>query len=617
MLHIKRKEYINFLLSRIEKDMIGYSRSPGVREAEEIINILKNTDDIMREIYVVSSIKKLKNLSNYLVFIVKKIDEKKILFENLLENIYEDREFIKGEIFECFSINTQEDKTAHTEKPGTLKTEERTGETKIPTYKIPETQFIVKNLENELVTEEFNESEMLIEYDLAQGGKFLELVNGEEGGKYTGREKEIEGEKADKENVFSFPGREEKEKEKKDTKTKKEEITRKAETESEKTKEELLEDKTKAKIKEEQETLFEEIVGGKESIISTEVQKEGNIEKDNNSITITEESKKDTKEETFVEIEETNKKTAKYRNETDLADTYKATNNEAVSENDKYSRYERELLIINDKLLSDIEDYYQLAGKEGSGKIIEKITQKILENSSYMTERSSEMSFELITSIYETIKLVFQNILKFDREKAREKAAPLLIEGIGVIGSLIKGEERTGFGETLKKLDELKIEFFSDVTEKKEETEKNVYAEKAEQKERDKIDTPQKDKLILLKQNILDIENVFKTLSEIKGEYQAYEALRRLSSTFSKFKNIVRISRELEMNKMAQLAESSYTFIKFLQNYRVNPFEEEINEVFKYLAYSFKLLFLDKPAKDLELFISYLNEPVKIFINKK
>jgi hypothetical protein len=49
----------------------------------------------------------------------------------------------------------------------------------------------------------------------------------------------------------------------------------------------------------------------------------------------------------------------------------------------------------------------------------------------------------------------------------------------------------------------------------------------------------------------------------------------------------------------------------------MNPFSEEIKEVLKYIIVNFKLLFLGKPTKDLEVFISYLNNPEKIFTQKE
>jgi len=49
----------------------------------------------------------------------------------------------------------------------------------------------------------------------------------------------------------------------------------------------------------------------------------------------------------------------------------------------------------------------------------------------------------------------------------------------------------------------------------------------------------------------------------------------------------------------------------------MDPLDAEIKEIFKYIIYNFKLIYLDKPTKDIDVFISYLNDPIKIFADKK
>jgi hypothetical protein len=80
---------------------------------------------------------------------------------------------------------------------------------------------------------------------------------------------------------------------------------------------------------------------------------------------------------------------------------------------------------------------------------------------------------------------------------------------------------------------------------------------------------------------------------------------------------MVNISRILNISKLAQLSEASYIFVKFLQNYRLDPYDEDVREIFRFIIYNFKLIFLDKPTKDLALFISILNDPVKVFSKSK
>ena len=121
----------------------------------------------------------------------------------------------------------------------------------------------------------------------------------------------------------------------------------------------------------------------------------------------------------------------------------------------------------------------------------------------------------------------------------------------------------------------------------------------------------------MLKQYILELEKIFNSLDGIKSEFQIYEALRKLSSTFVRFKEMVNISRILNIRKLAQLSEASYIFVKFLQNYRLDPYDEDVREIFKFIIFNFKLIFLDKPTKDIDAFISILNDPVQVFSKTK
>ncbi len=89
--------------------------------------------------------------------------------------------------------------------------------------------------------------------------------------------------------------------------------------------------------------------------------------------------------------------------------------------------------------------------------------------------------------------------------------------------------------------------------------------------------------------------------------------MRSLSSNLDNLKEIVLLSKELDLKKLVQLAEASYIFIKFLQNYRINPVTIETKEIFGYITYNLKTLVVGKSVEDIDLFISYLNDPVKIF----
>ena len=292
----------------------------------------------------------------------------------------------------------------------------------------------------------------------------------------------------------------------------------------------------------------------------------------------------------------------------------KITEPEPEPVNTLYIKYETELLERNKLLVARFEQF-QDETSETVAQEVQKtdIVKEIIEHCDYMEEYSKQMSFEIITGIYNTIKLIFSR----NREESLANIN-LLKDSINLVESLIKGEDFSRFDAVMKEMESLKTHYRNEILE--EESLEKANKEKTEIEKHlitKYSDADQRQKLLILKQRILEVENIFNSLESIKGEYQAYEALRQLSHTFAHFKEMVNVARSLEMRKIAQLTEASYIFIKFIQNYRLNPFEEEIKEVLSYIIYNFKLMFLDKPTKDIDLFISYLNDPVKIFEKKK
>ena len=193
----------------------------------------------------------------------------------------------------------------------------------------------------------------------------------------------------------------------------------------------------------------------------------------------------------------------------------------------------------------------------------------------------------------------------------------LFREAIKLIEGLIKGDEIQGLNKTIKSIEDVRNSLI----------EKSKQREKLDRINKEKIqierhltekfaDASQRQKLLIMKDRIMDIESIFKSLDNIKGKYQAYDALRILSHTYNRLKEIAKIANGLEMRKLSQLTEASYIFIKFVQNYRLDPLDNDIKEILKYIIYNFKLIYLDKPTKDIDVFISYLNDPVKIFGSK-
>jgi hypothetical protein len=606
---LKSKEYFKFVVSKIENDLRIYSSSGELRKCIYLLGILKSSDNLLKDIYIISRIKNLKNLGNYLLFILKKTEIGEVKFDNLLENLNFDKEFIKTELLNCFSIATHPESEPESGKEKQKKEEEKEEKITSEIKRImAESKFKVEEIDNELVTEEFIESSTKEDSEIIFRGNYLELLQPENEFEDTSvfslptdksRQEKEEDVPIEESDVFSLPGETPKEKVK-ITEEKSfldsvniEEIE---EIELEKIKDEIPEI---TEIKEEEEIVKSD---DKEEMIPQE--------------SIKEEPEKTTDTEEKI-IEEVITEERKEELKAGEKDNSELTENIEIAEleNSVYMKYETELLTSNVLLRNNMNELNGLnSEEEGYADRKNILIKEIVDSSTYMEEYSRKMSFEVITSIYYIMKMTFST---YGKTVGCEIIA-LFKDSINLVESLIKGEDFAGYDSVMKSLDVLKqtlmdirkdenIEIKPD--EEKDDLDKHLITKE--------YDTNERQKLTLLKQNIIDVENVFKSIEEIKGKFQAYEALRKLSHTFTHFKELVSIANSLDMRKLAQLAEASYIFVKFIQNYRMNPFESEVSEVFKYIIYNFKLIFLDKPTKDIDLLISYLNDPVKIFEKKE
>jgi hypothetical protein len=624
---LQSKEYFKFVISKVENDFNIYQGSKELSKALYILGILKNSDNLLKDIYLISRIKNLKNFGNYLLFIYKKADSGEIKFDNLLDNLSTDRESIEDELINYFKIDSPENQIQEDIK---ISTGKEITEKDIPLKGkiLIERKFKVEELDEELVTEEFNETDTGNKYETVSGRNYLELVQ--------------KGEKKE-EKAFVLPDKEEE-----ISRTEIEEEVFSLPTGKESQKISGPDFKDNAELKDEEENEFIESVdiGQKEEIpVSTEEidneltqeektfsepgilqeneeadteikseeiinEQEPLIIKEEETVTASPpiETHEDIKEEiSKVEIEETvNKDDSKTEHEVD----------QSVA-NTVYMKYETELTEKNSLIKSDLDELLLLLLEENS-EDRNTIIKRIIENSYYLEEYSREMSFEIITSIYDAVKMSFMSINDANGLILDEDLIILFRDAIKLIEGLIKGDEVQDLNTTIKAIEEIRNGLME--KSKQRETQEKLNKEKVqiERHLTEKYtDVNQRHKLLVMKDEVLEIENIFKSLETIKGKYQAYDALRTLSHTFSRLKEIAKIANNLEMRKMSQLTEASYIFIKFIQNYRMDPLDAEIKEIFKYIIYNFKLIYLDKPTKDIDVFISYLNDPIKIFADKK
>lgn len=658
-------KYLDFILQKSIDDL---KRDSKVRLDFDAVNMyfnyVKKAKDTLKAIYTLMHIAKMKDTAVYLTFVLKKIKEGAVNFDTLDENAREDCEYIKSELLKNFSLSGEAG-----DEP----------ELKIPEVSgsglsemIKENKFKVKSDEDASIAEEFSEKEFYNDsgeevpdeeseesteeetFDIddnepikmTYGDEDFELISnseeGEEGfeildGKE--EERELPEETAGKieiiestiedtpRDVGGFEGE--------GFVIKKKIIQENTEETPEKTPEETIEENA-------EETLNEEVIKNADEISEEELE-EGYIESevitDEKEETTLIEEKAEPEEEEVTETAEENlqEEPEEEKNEEPAEEITEAE----VSE--QYKDYESTLFEVNELLKDYFLDIESVPDGAASPDGEPVIFGKIVELCNIMRNRSDKMSFSIISNVYRNTGGIFKEYLKANSRPNSEELEKFN-KGIFLIEGLIKGDDipeaddileslealRKSFTDTVEVSDESSEEKSTDTpieSDRSSETSEDAAKVKEEYKETPKqlslkekySNAELRESFKQLKLQIQDLENTFQSLDEIEGDYQNYEGLRTLSSTFINLKEIIRRAKILDLKNVAKLSEAGYVFIKFIQNYRMNPFDEDIREIFKYIIYNFKAAALDKPNEDLERFISYLNDPVKIFTqqNKK
>jgi hypothetical protein len=245
----------------------------------------------------------------------------------------------------------------------------------------------------------------------------------------------------------------------------------------------------------------------------------------------------------------------------------------------------------------------------------DRILQEIFPLVENLQTESEKMSFEVISGIYGSLQFCLD--LKFKDIVASKENIEVFKLSISGVENLVRGDELKDFDKTIKNLERIQDELNKLLADREDfQKKKYDFGEEESNLIKEFKDSSEYDAYIILRDKITELEETFQIIAGMKDKTYPFESLRKLSVTFALFREIVNIARILEMHKVAYLAEAGYVFVKFVQNYRIDPFKDEVTEVFKYLIYCFKLIYLDKPVKDFDTFVSFLNDPVKIFYHK-
>ena len=622
-------DYIKFVVSKVESELIGLSNSREYIKVITVLHALKVSDNILRDIYILSGIKKLRQLSSYLIFIMKKVESGSINIDNFIENYSADKSFIRSYFQTYYDLEqiTKEKFISEEVETKFIFDDEETNK-QPPVYSLAESDFKVADLDNELVTEEFRESTITENYSEPMDS-YMSLV--EDNKENVSPEDSSVFFTDVSDDVFNLPGEAASEREGQgesataDAKNAQEESAtadaKNAQEESatadvlhgesstenaQEEQEEQGEQGEQEEQEEQREQEEQEKQEGQEEISQEEEVDENEILQNliPTAPVITEE-----REELAPEITESDREV-----DEKLQEIEKETSDALM--NSEFALYEKFLLEKNKTLFGLFDDLILI--KESSEPDLEmrsSILEEIFSIVEELRDYSERMSFEVITGVYAALAYCFDIkfkdiIVSMDNFSVFKKA----IEGVE---DLISGNDLTGFDIIVAKLNSLRDDLAKLLADRENfEKKKYDFGEEESNVIREFKDSSEYDAFIILRDKISELEETFQIIADMKDKTYPFESIRKLSVTFALFREIVNIARVLEMNKAAHLAEAGYIFVKFVQNYRIDPFKEEVSEVFKYLIYSFKLLYLDKPVKDFDKFVSYLNEPVKIFYPK-
>ena len=586
-------DYIKFVVSKVESELIGLSNSREYIKVITVLHALKVSDNILRDIYILSGIKKLRQLSSYLIFIIKKVESGGINIDNFIENYTADKSFIRSYFQTYYDLEQiTEEKFISEEIDTKFVFDDEETDKQAPVYSLAEPDFKVADLDNELVTEEFKESTVTENYTEPMDA-YMSLVDDD-------KESSAEGGSVFftdvSDDVFNLPGGQESADSGQEDK--------RAEESGQCTEEQA--DSAQETTGSGQITEDGEAEMGK---LTEEAATEQESEILQNLIPIAPEIKPEDKEET-PEITESDREVDEKLQEIEKETT------EAIINSD-FVLYEKFLLEKNKTLFGLFDDLILI--KESSEPDLEmrsSILEEILSTVEELRDYSEKMSFEVITGVYAALVYCFD--LKFKDIIVSMDNFAIFKKAVEGVEDLIAGNDLTGFDAVVSRLNST-VDDLAKLLADRENFEKKKYdfGEEEGNVIREFKDSSEYDAFIILRDKISELEETFGIIADMKDKTYPFESIRKLSVTFALFREIVNIARVLEMNKVAHLAEGGYIFVKFVQNYRIDPFKEEVTEVIKYLIYSFKLLYLDKPVKDFDKFLSFLNEPVKIFYPKK
>lgn len=119
--------------------------------------------------------------------------------------------------------------------------------------------------------------------------------------------------------------------------------------------------------------------------------------------------------------------------------------------------------------------------------------------------------------------------------------------------------------------------------------------------------------LFKMKHYVKEFEKIFESSGNIRGEYSKFDALEKIDDMNYCMRMLAKTASAAKFEDVLKLSEVSYVFLKYVKDYRMDMADSEIQQVIKYIIITFKILIKGRKTEDFNIFVEYLNTPVKIF----
>lgn len=595
-----KKDYINYLLYNVVHN--GRAANDIYPKLSDLLNRIIAADDLVRITYILGKTDGMEDLFKYFLYISDKIDKSQLSVFNLKDNYDYDTQNLRkicAKLEEKLILEKDNVKISDTEIA-----EEEKKLKPADTIKIP----VVEKVVTETASEEIPE----IEEDSEESDAPMSLLENKES-------------VPENEEVFGL-----------------DEITQSVQTTTdniEETKDEVESKSEETDEEESEEDIPEEIIP--ESKITDEVP-----ETETDEI-VTEEIlakiQKETEEKEKDEVVEEKLPDLEF----EINSRYKEgehSQDESVA-NEAYYKFETKFfedVKILEKLFSNV-------GKEYAGETIEKLNEKTLQSLTQIIEITTELGnssrqlqLDLTADIFQTINLYFTKVIAYPNIITGERLK-LMDASLSLVNSLIKGEDYLDYNIIVDKIEQLKEDMQRPVETRREE---NIKEDKFEEfRQEEKLPEPQveyqeevieqpslmqeqdsqrtssktidPDSVIFkLKYLVKEFERNFIALQQYQGEYSKFEALDAVDLLNNSLRLIAKISAAARMPEVCKLSEVSYIFLKYVKDYRIDLLDPEIQQIVKYIIFTFKMLLTGRYPEDFKKLVQYLNDPVKIFTDQ-